>query len=173
MSTSISSRAGGACSFDMSEGLTVDGWLAEVLFDALFELFEPPHPAVMSAAAVMITRVLDVVTVNHLGPRRPNSHVEGPRLCGGRAPPHRSPRPRQLSPVRTPVSRAATRGGPVSRRAVVRSRLRRRLKLGLAARGLAAVDSPCAPTESTQHDERAEQHSQAADGPQHRRGLGV
>jgi hypothetical protein len=41
----------------MSDGLTVDGRLLEVLPDALSELFDPPHPAVMSAAAVTITRV--------------------------------------------------------------------------------------------------------------------
>ena len=63
----------------MSDGLTVDGWLLEALPDAFSELFDPPHPAVISAAAVKITRVLDVVTVNHFGGPSLSSHCESRR----------------------------------------------------------------------------------------------
>jgi hypothetical protein len=59
----------------MSDGLTVDGWLLGVLPDALSELFDPPHPAVMRAAAVRIARVLEVVTGNHLGGAAPSFHL--------------------------------------------------------------------------------------------------
>jgi len=44
----------------MSDGLTVDGGVLDLaLPDALSGLVDPPQPAVMRAAAVKITRVLD------------------------------------------------------------------------------------------------------------------
>src|SRR6185437_693955 len=64
--TSTISRAGGACSFDMSDGPTADGWLLDVFTDTLSELFDPPQPAVIRAAA-RSARILEVVTGNHLG----------------------------------------------------------------------------------------------------------
>jgi len=67
----------------MSDGLTVDGGLLDwALPDALSGLVDPPQPAVMRAAAVKITRVLDEVTVNHLGPATPRSHLEHPHRYG-------------------------------------------------------------------------------------------
>src|ERR1700722_18013526 len=97
MSTLMSSRFGGAWSFGMFDGLTVDGGLLEALLDALSVPFDPPHPAMIRAAAVKIRRVLDVVTVNHCGGAPLSSQCERSRRCDGgpsarRRSPHRRPR---------------------------------------------------------------------------------
>src|SRR5581483_4411405 len=128
---------------------------------------DPPQPTRNARSARTVTVARNLVTLRVILNCRSSLSHSHHRGCAGRAWLPTARRRRQRSRARTQGSQGAVRGGPVSQCEVPPSHLSTRAFLRLSALlDFLFVDSPCAPSQSTDHDQRAHQDDKACRGPQ-------